>query len=188
MEYYTGQTLAEKLITQKTVYENFTDIAWSVFDAVEAIHRAEVIHRDIKPSNILILDDGSVRLIDFGLVKSTGNEKDISLTATGTALGTMYYISPEQYADSKDVDIRTDIYSMGATFYHMMCGVPPVFGKSDIEFYNRMRDFVITHPSEINPDVTRLTGNWIMKALSREPEDRYASVPEFRDSYPGDTS
>ncbi len=185
MDYYKGESLAEKLIKQKTLYEKMWNIADQLFSAVESIHQAEVIHRDIKPSNILLLDDGTIKLIDFGLVKSTAVEKEPSLTATGTALGTMFYISPEQYGDSKDVDLRTDIYSIGATLYHMMCGVPPLYGESDIEFYNRMRDFNITHPSEKNPDVSRLVGNWVMKALSHDPDDRFATVAEFRDAFPG---
>src|SRR5207237_7093292 len=91
-------------------------------------HAAErgVVHRDIKPSNIIITPAGRAKLVDMGLARSLGPQKDVGLTHSGVTLGTFDYISPEQALEPREADVRSDIYSLGCTFYHMLTGQPPV--------------------------------------------------------------
>ena len=85
-----------------------------------------VVHRDIKPSNIIITPNGRAKLVDMGLARSLGPQDDIGLTQSGVTLGTFDYISPEQALEPREADVRSDIYSLGCTFYHMLTGQPPV--------------------------------------------------------------
>ena len=100
-------------------------IVRQVAKALEHAFEQNIVHRDIKPSNLLIQRDGSVKLTDFGLARSLDEETETGITRAGTTVGTVDYMSPEQARDSKAADIRSDIYSLGCTWYHMLTGQPP---------------------------------------------------------------
>ena len=122
MEYVEGETAGamisrEGTLDGETTLRMLTDVAKGLAHA----HENGLIHRDVKPSNMLIEKSGRVKLCDLGLARST--QEDSSLTQTGTAMGTPYYMSPEQIAGKHDIDARTDIYSLGAVGYHLLAGI-----------------------------------------------------------------
>jgi len=183
MEYIDGVPLQEKLEQGHIYPEIPSETANQLFDAVEAVHNAGMAHRDIKPGNILITDEGTIKLIDLGLLKNISEESLSLLTCEGVGIGTPHYLPPEQLFNARSVDSRADIYSLGATFYHMATGITPVQGKTRKEFFDNIKNFKITHPCRINKEVPKRMGSLIMKSLSKFPEDRYQTVEEFRNTY-----
>jgi serine/threonine-protein kinase len=138
-------------------------------------HRLGIVHRDIKPSNIMLNRDGIVKVMDFGLAKLLSNR---GLTRTGVRLGTTYYMSPEQVLN-KPVDIRSDVYSLGATFYEILTSHVPFNADSEFQILN---DHVNTPPPAMSsryPYVPSAVEDAVMKALAKNPDDRHQSVEEF---------
>jgi serine/threonine-protein kinase len=138
-------------------------------------HRAGIIHRDIKPSNIMLNRQGIVKVMDFGIAKAIGER---GLTRTGMQVGTCRYMSPEQVLN-KNADIRSDIYSLGITLYEMLTGNAPF--QSDSEF-QVMSDHVHTPPpppSKFYPYIPKGVENAILKALAKNPDERFQTVEEF---------
>ncbi len=135
MEYVEGSTLKE-IISQYEIDEEATwMIAREVAKALQfAWNLSKVVHRDIKPSNIMINTDNEVRLLDFGMAKQTGGE-GTTITANNTGLGTPRYMSPEQYKNAKNVDFKTDIYSLGVTMYFLLKKKNPFSGNTFFEIY-----------------------------------------------------
>ncbi len=157
MECVDGEDLETKLRRDgKLDPERAIEITRQLCNALRLAHGKKIIHRDIKPSNILIDQEGVPKLVDFGLAQ-VGEQHDV--TATGVALGTRAYMSPEQRRDAKHIEPSSDIYSLGATLYQMLTGPPP-------EVINR----------EMLPEELR---HAVMKALEHDPAERYASVEEF---------
>jgi len=124
MPLYQGQTLKYRLKDGPLDPDLATDIARQVGQGLEAAHKSGIIHRDIKPANIMVLDDGRVVIVDFGLAKLTGG---LELTKTGTTVGTAFYMSPEQVR-GEAVDHRTDIWSLGVVLFQMLTGSRPFEG------------------------------------------------------------
>ena len=123
MEYLEGKSLSDVLNNQGKVDER---TAWYWFDqtvsGLQYAHVQGVVHRDIKPANLFLTRDGTIKILDFGIAKVKEN---ITMTETGQTLGTLIYMSPEQVLDPKRVDERTDMYSLGVTFYHLLSGKIP---------------------------------------------------------------
>ena len=183
MEYIDGIPLEDRL-KQADVYSEIPpELANQLFDAVQAIHNVGMVHRDIKPANIIMTGDGTVKLIDLGLIKNISEDSLSLLTNTGVGIGTPAYLPPEQLYDARSVDSRADIYSLGATFYTMLCGVSPIGGKDRREFFKNIKDFNIIPPHEVNNRVSKKTGKWVMKALEEKPKKRYKNIAEFRKAY-----
>ena len=141
-------------------------------------HDAGVIHRDIKPGNVLLTEDGTPKVADFGLAQDERFAVD-RLTRTGEVAGTPYYMSPEQVARRRaPITASTDIYSLGAVLYELLAQKPPHEGETSIEVFEKIRDEV---PRRLGKDVPRDVATICFKALRKRPEDRYAAASDFAD-------
>jgi serine/threonine protein kinase len=147
-----------------------------VLAALAFAHERAVIHRDIKPANILIAADGVVKLTDFGIARSAGGPR---LTGTGRAVGTLAYMSPEQIRAGQ-ADARSDIYSLGLTFYEMVTGRRPIQGDSEHAMMNAQLNVIPPDPATVNPLVPQSICAVIMHALAKEPGLRFQTALEFQ--------
>jgi len=129
MEYVEGRSAGEMVKDSGGMDEELAlHITMQVARALDAAHQEGIVHRDIKPDNILVTDSSVAKVCDFGLARSTTDET--RMTQTGIMMGTPHYVSPEQARGEKDVDIRSDIYSLGATLYHLVTGTTPFTGST----------------------------------------------------------
>ncbi|MEO6710832.1 MAG: serine/threonine-protein kinase, partial [Planctomycetota bacterium] len=145
-------------------------------EALEHVHEHGVVHRDIKPANILVDAHGRARLVDLGLAFT---EDDPLLTRTGGTLGTPHYLSPEQARNPQSVDIRSDIWSLGASMYHAMCGRPPFTGESVAEILSGVLYARIADPREVEPTLSPGMSLVLRKCLTRNQDKRYANPTEL---------
>lgn len=178
MEYVDGGTLAD---TGRISWQRAIPFIKQILTALEHAHSVGVIHRDIKPSNIMISKSGAVKVTDFGLAKL--REGDTVATVTQGIAGTLYYMSPEQVKGVRDLDHRSDIYSLGMTAYEMLAGQLP-FDKSSGEF-TIMRMIVegkLASPGKYNKDLPDGLVRIIMKALEKDPDRRYQRAAEMREA------
>jgi eukaryotic-like serine/threonine-protein kinase len=177
MEYVEGRTLRDAIRQEGPILpERASEIAQAVARALSSAHEAGLVHRDIKPGNIMLTRDGEVKVMDFGIARtSTGD----TLTQTAAVLGTASYLSPEQ-AQGTAVDARSDIYSLGCVLYEMLTGRPPFTGDSPVAIaYKHVREDPV-HPSNLNPDVPPSLDAVVMKAMAKNPENRYQTADELR--------
>jgi serine/threonine-protein kinase len=152
-------------------------LAAQLADALVAVHAAGIVHRDIKPHNILMTKDGTPKLADLGLAKA---ELDHSITQSGIVLGTPHYMSPEQAEGHvKEIDIRSDLYSFGATLYHIVCGKPPFEGKSAMIVLSKHVEEQIPSPKEAVPTLSDGLCQTIEKLMAKKKEDRYQTPAEL---------
>jgi WD40 repeat protein/tRNA A-37 threonylcarbamoyl transferase component Bud32 len=143
-------------------------------------HERGVVHRDVKPHNLLLGRDGRVRLLDLGVARLlTRTEGSATLTAMGALLGTPDYIAPEQAMNSRGADIRSDLYSLGATFYFLLTGQPPFGGGSVTERLLRHQLDPVPDPATVRPDVSAEVTAVVRKLLSKRPEERYQTPAEL---------
>lgn len=172
MEFLEGQTLRERLAVSGTLpIGPAVDIASALCDALSYAHGRGVIHRDIKPDNVHLLPDGRVKLTDFGIARITHED---SLTVDGQVFGTPSYMSPEQVI-GRAIDARSDIFSLGIVVYEMLSGRKPFTGESVVTItYRIMNDEMPPLPGAPGLDAV------LRRALAKKPEERYATVNEFR--------
>ena len=177
MEYVDGPSLAELINKGDLTFQAKMDIMIQSAKALAYVHERGIIHRDLKPGNILLTKDGQVKISDFGL--SFTMQGITRLTLTATALGTPKYMSPEQCAKDTIPDVRMDIYSLGIIFYEMMVGYSP-FQSESIPVLMRMHiEKRPTPPRLLNPSVPKAIDDIIMKALEKNPTNRFQSVEEI---------
>ena len=178
MEYVEGRPLSAVLRDpQPMPPRQIATIGAGVAAALAFAHRHGVVHRDVKPGNVLITPDGDVKVTDFGIARAMNTEE--SLTQTGAVMGTAAYFSPEQ-AEGKGVDSRSDIYSLGVVLYEMAVGRPPFTGDSPVAVASKhVRDLPVL-PREANPTVPPALEAVVMKAMAKNPDDRYGSAEELR--------
>ncbi len=141
-------------------------------------HEHQLIHRDIKPDNILLTPQGVAKVADLGLARST-DEHTTRMTVTGTAMGTPHYISPEQARGEREIDIRTDIYSLGVTFFHMLAGEPPFHGSSAAIVITRRLTEDAPWIRDGAPEVSEGTALVIHRMMQRERDNRYSTPTEL---------
>jgi len=149
--------------------------------AAGLIHAAErgVVHRDIKPSNIIIEENGRAKLVDMGLARSQETHPDHGLTQSGVTLGTFDYISPEQALEPREADVRSDIYSLGCTLYHMLTGQPPVpegTAAKKLQFHQQGEPI---DPRQLNAEIPDEVAAILGKMMAKEPHKRYQNAGEL---------
>lgn len=168
MEFATGTAVGALLERGGAMDEGrVANIAIQIARALEHAHEAGLVHRDVKPDNILLTKDGIAKLCDLGLAKDRPDKE-------GRSLGTPNYISPEQAKGSSDVDIRADLYSFGATLYHMLVGSPPFAGNAKVVMVKHLSE--APQPlQEIEPDISAEMQRIVLKLLAKEPADRFQS-------------
>jgi serine/threonine protein kinase len=182
MEFVEGVSLAERLRQgPMQVFESVTYIS-QVLSALSYAHERGVIHRDIKPANIMVTPFRTVKLMDFGIATTTNSANmQNRLTAAGMALGSVHYMSPEQVKAGAP-DARSDLYSLGITFYEMITGQCPIRGNSEYEIMAAHLAVAPPPPTEINPFLPPAVSAIVLKSIEKRPNDRFQTAAEFRAS------
>jgi hypothetical protein len=175
MDYIAGHSLDWHLQAGRLKTERALRILEMVCYGANHAHQKGIVHRDLKPDNIMLTEDDDPLLTDFGLAKG----EELGLTKSGTAVGTPYFMSPEQIQGQKDVDNRADVYSMGVIAYRLLTGKLPFRAKSAYELYNKVLKSDPKAPTRMNK---RLSGDFdvvILKAIKKDRNDRYQDMEEF---------
>ena len=175
MEYVEGATIKDELDKGKVFDEKVAvKVILAVAEALKHAHEKGLIHRDIKPENVILTKDGGVKLADLGLARLTADDK-WAMAEAGMAIGTPYYISPEQVRGQVDVDIRADIYGLGATFYHMVTGKVPFGGETPNEVMKKHLDknVHLVPPDHLNTKLSSGLGMVVETMMARNRDNRY---------------
>jgi serine/threonine-protein kinase len=179
MEYLEGQTLSELLKNVRPLPEpDAVKIASRICEALQYMHEKGVIHRDLKPQNIMLCNDGTIRIMDFGIARSQASRR-LTFVGFTPAMGTPDYMAPEQVRGSRG-DARTDIYSLGAILYEMVTGEPPFGGDSAYVIMNARTTGDPVAPRKVNPKLTPVLEEIILHAMERDPKRRYQSAAEMK--------
>ena len=184
MEYIEGLTLYDIMqpppVGEGKVYKeaDALDVAIQVCDALVHAHERNLIHRDVKPKNIIVTPQGVAKLTDLGLARAT-DDKEAAESEAGKAYGTPYYISPEQIRGDVDIDFRADIYSLGATLYHLVTCRPPFDGDSPSAVMHKHLKQPLIPADHINTELSGGIGEIIDVAMAKKREDRYHSTEEM---------
>jgi predicted Ser/Thr protein kinase len=183
MQYVQGRDLEEMAARERVSIRNACKIVLGAAEALDFAHASGVIHRDIKPANIMITEAGKVMIMDFGLAKQ--EEGESSLTASGQVIGTPAYMSPEQaMGDKKAIGKSTDIYSLGATLYHLVTGFTPYDIDNEMGIHKVLGKIVVEDPvppRKRSKSVPVALETVVLKALSKDPKRRYGTAREFAD-------
>jgi len=179
MEFVNGRTLKEVLAAEgRLMPRRALEITAEIAAALEFSHRHGIIHRDIKPGNVMLTQTGQVKVMDFGIARALASGAS-TMTQTSAVIGTAQYLSPEQ-ARGEPVDARSDVYATGCVLYELLCGHPPFVGDSPVSVaYQHVREDA-KPPSESNRDVTPPIDAIVLKALAKNPLNRYQSAGEMR--------
>jgi beta-lactam-binding protein with PASTA domain/predicted Ser/Thr protein kinase len=179
MEFVNGRTLKEVLAAEgRLMPRRALEISADMCAALEFSHRHGIIHRDIKPGNVMLTLNSQVKVMDFGIARALASGAT-TMTQTSAVIGTAQYLSPEK-ARGEPVDARSDVYAAGCVIFELLCGHPPFVGDSPVSVaYQHVREDPPT-PSDINHDVTPPIDAIVLKALSKNPLNRYQSAGEMR--------
>ena len=179
MELVEGQTLREVLRDgRKILPERALELTQGVLDALSYSHKAGIVHRDIKPANVMLTGNGSVKVMDFGIARAVA-DTSATMTQTAAVIGTAQYLSPEQ-ARGETVDARSDVYSAGCLLYELLVGRPPFVGESPVSVaYQHVREAPVP-PSQLDSMITPEVDAITLKALAKDPDDRYQSAREMK--------
>ncbi|MHC4877962.1 MAG: serine/threonine protein kinase [Planctomycetota bacterium] len=178
IEYIDGQSMQDVLDSTKQLsVGDAIHVTIACADALAHAHDMNLIHRDIKPDNILVTKKGVVKVADFGLAKALDDE-DMSMTQSGTGLGTPLYMPPEQARDAKHVDQRTDIYALGCTLYYFLAGKLPFEGESVLKLILAKEKGQYESIRKLNPNVSERLELMIDKMIQKDPNHRYSSCAD----------
>jgi len=179
MPYVEGESLYDRLQRERRLaLEDALQITYDLADALGYAHRRGVLHRDVKPENVL-LAGGHALVADFGLARAIGAADYQKLTETGVIVGTVYYMSPEQLREDRDLDQRADIYSLGCILYEMLTGRPPYTGASLKEMVTRILRAPIPSVQRLQPGVPPAVDQAISRALAKSAAERFATMQEL---------
>jgi eukaryotic-like serine/threonine-protein kinase len=185
MTYVEGPTLREQLgRVEKLPLGEAIRLADNLLDALEHAHRHDIVHRDVKPENIVLGGEGAV-LLDFGIARAVSAAGSDRLTRSGIAVGTSTYMSPEQITALKEIDHRSDIYSLGCVLFECLAGRPPFQHRNEAV----VLQLHLTQPAPdlrtLRPDTPKELAHGIARALAKAPEDRWQSAAAMRESLAG---
>jgi serine/threonine-protein kinase len=175
MEFLDGRTLKELVVSRGAAPINVAiEYARQILSALRFAHRHGIVHRDIKPHNVLVDAEGRVKVTDFGIARAGTSQ----MTETGSIVGTAQYLSPEQ-ARGGEVDPRSDLYSLGVVLYELLTGKTPFDGETPVEIAMKHLSNAPKPPSKLRPDVTPELDKVVLRALAKNPDDRYQSADEM---------
>jgi beta-lactam-binding protein with PASTA domain/predicted Ser/Thr protein kinase len=175
MEFLDGRTLKELIISRGAAPINVAiEYARQILSALRFAHRHGIVHRDIKPHNVLVDAEGRVKVTDFGIARAGTSQ----MTETGSIVGTAQYLSPEQ-ARGGEVDQRSDLYSLGIVLYELLTGKTPFDGETPVEIAMKHLSNAPKPPSRLRPDIPPELDMVVLRALAKNPDDRYQSADEM---------
>ncbi len=180
MEYVDGRTLREVLTTEgRLLPTRALEVVADICSALDTAHAAGMVHRDIKPANVMLTSRGEVKVMDFGIARAAAGSES-TMTQTQSVIGTAAYLSPEQ-ARGEHVDARSDLYSTGCLLYELVTGAPPFVGDSPVAVaYQHVREDPVP-PSDYDPSLPQDIDAVILKAMAKNPANRYQSADEMRE-------
>jgi eukaryotic-like serine/threonine-protein kinase len=179
MEYVDGRTLRDLLRDDRRLLpERALEITDGVLRALDYSHRNGIVHRDIKPGNVMLTRNGEVKVMDFGIARAV-SDAQATMTQTAQVIGTAQYLSPEQ-ARGERVDARSDLYSTGCLLYELLTGRPPFLGDSPVAIaYQHVRENPVP-PSRLDPEIPAWADSIVLRAMAKDPAQRYQSAADMR--------
>ncbi|MCO5170001.1 MAG: serine/threonine protein kinase [Planctomycetes bacterium] len=186
MELIEGESLEDRL--QRAGHLPLADALRMGEDLARALHHAHgegVLHRDVKPGNVLLCADGTALLADFGLAKDLAAASRFSLTAEGATLGTLGFMPPEQFEDARSADVRSDVFSLGATVYAALSGRPPFPATAVRDYYMAMVHGRWPRPTSLRPELPAGVDAVCEGCLAARGVDRYATARDLAEDWPG---
>ncbi|MBQ3018835.1 MAG: serine/threonine protein kinase [Clostridia bacterium] len=178
MEFLYGLTLKNYLTAkgEPLRFEEVVSYSAQILRALSEAHRNGIIHRDIKPQNIMLLENGRIKVMDFGIAKLPDAE---TITVTDKAVGTVYYMSPEQASGKKNIDTRSDIYSLGAMMYELATGQTPFRGETPLAVLIKHMQEEAIPPRQLNSSIPVGLEQIILCAMSKDPANRFQTADEM---------
>ncbi len=181
MELVEGTTLAHRLRGGPFPEREAVEFVDQVLAALSYAHARGIVHRDIKPANMMLTRNGIVKLMDFGIARAAGENK---LTQTGSTLGSIYYMSPEQ-VQGQSIDARSDLYSLGASLYEMTTAQHPFEGDTSFTVMKGHIEGQLVPPREVNPNISPALNEVIVRSMAKDPIERYQNADEFAGALQG---
>lgn len=179
MEFVDGRTVYDDIVKHKRISEaEAIDIVIQIADALQHAHEKGLVHRDVKPKNIMITKEGVAKLADMGLARAI-SDKEAAEAEQGKAFGTPYYISPEQVRGEVKIGAPADIYSLGATLYHMVTGSVPFDGKNPSAVMHKHLKAELVPPDHVNPKLSAGISEVIEMMMAKDPRARYQSCKDL---------
>jgi len=179
MEFVDGVTLEQRLKDGPLPVEPAVDYISQALSALEFAHQHGVIHRDIKPANMMLTPTGVVKLMDFGIAKASTDQR---LTMTGTTMGSLYYMSPEQIQGAANIDARADLYSVGVSLYELVTGKRPFDGDSQFAIMSAHLEKVPVPPVALDPKLPQALNDAILMSVAKDPGARFQTAGAFRNA------